>query len=84
MSKAVGTPYVLWIFEERLRIEITNLSPDPAIVPGGIERVDCVNAAYAVLQIGPKRLEVIANRCDNTHTSNDYSALGHEVIGLKR
>ena len=84
LRKAVGAPHVLWILEERLRIEIADLSADLAIVPGGIERVDRTNAADAVLQIRPKRLKVVANRRDNTHTSDDYSALGHDDIALKR
>ena len=83
MRKAVGTPHVLWIFEELLRIEIADLSPDFAIVLGGIERVDRTNAADAVLQIRPKRLKAVANRRDNTHTSDDYSALGHDDIALR-
>ena len=40
MRKAVGTPHVLWIFEERLGIEIADLSPDFTIVSGRIKRVD--------------------------------------------
>ena len=57
MCKPIGAPHVLWIFEERLRIEIADLSPDFAIVLGRIERVDRTNAADAVLQIRPKRLK---------------------------
>src|SRR6267378_969492 len=84
MRKAVGTPHVLWIFEERLGIEIADLSPDFAIVPAGIKCVDRVNAAYAVSQIRPKGFEIVANRRDNTHTSDNYSARSHDVIALKR
>src|SRR4029077_664171 len=82
MCKPGAAPHVLWTFEERLRIEIADLSADFAIVLGGIERVDHTNAADTVLQIRPKRLKVVANRCDNTHTSDDYSALGHNDIVL--
>jgi hypothetical protein len=84
MCKPVGASDVLWIFEEWLGIEIADLSPNPAIVSGGIKRVDRMNAADPVLQIRPKRLEIVANRSDNTHTSNNYSARGHDVIALKR
>jgi len=83
MRKAVGTPHVLWIFEARLRIEIADLSSDFAIVPGRIKRVDRTNAADAVLQIRPKLLKAVANWRDNTHTSDDYSALGHDDIALR-
>src|SRR5262249_2360497 len=78
MRKPVGTPHVLWILEERLGIEIADLSPDLAIVPSGIKRVDWANAADAILQTRPKRLKATANRRNNTHTSDDYSALGHD------
>ena len=83
MRKPIGTPHVLWIFEELLRIEIADLPADFAILPGCIERVDRTNAADAVLQIRPKRLKAVANRRDNTHTSDDYSALGHDDIALR-
>ena len=61
MRKAIGTPHVLWIFKKELRIEIADLSPDFAIVPAGIKRVDYTNAANTVLEIRPKRLERIAD-----------------------
>src|SRR4051812_8927410 len=80
MRKTVGTPHVLWIFEEWLGIEIANLSPDLAIVTGGIERVDSTDATNTVLQIRPKRLKAVANGRKNTHTGDDYSALGHNDI----
>src|SRR5947207_11305329 len=83
MRKPVGTPHVLWIVEERLGIEIADLSTDFAIVPAGIKCIDRTNAAYAVSQIRPKGFEIVANRRDNTHTSDNYSALSH-VIALKR
>src|SRR4029453_3036114 len=82
MRKAIGTPHVLWIFEELLGIEIADLSPDFAIVSGGIERVDRTIAAAAVLRFRQKALQAIANWRDNTHTSDDYSALGHDDIAL--
>src|SRR5262249_17988459 len=86
MRKTVRTPHVLWIFEEQLGIEIADLSPDFAIVSAGIKCVDRSDAADAILQIGPKRLNAVANWGDNTHTSDDYSALGHDdiALGLKR
>jgi DNA mismatch repair protein MutH len=80
MRKAVGTSHVLGIFEELFGIEIADLSPDFTIVLGGIERVDGTNAADSVLQIRPKRLNAVANWRDNTHTGDDYSALGHDDI----
>ena len=83
MRKTVGPPHVLWIFEERLGIEIADLSPDFAIVPSCIKRVYRANAADAILQIRPKRLNAVANRRDNTHTGDDYSALGHYDITLR-
>src|SRR5436190_777390 len=83
MRKTVGTSHVLWIFEERLGIEIADLSPDFAIVSAGIKHVDRTNAANAILQIRPKRLKTVANWRDNTHTSDDYSALGHGDIALR-
>src|SRR5947208_2886940 len=83
MGKAVGTPHVLWIFEEQLGIEIADLSADFAIVPGGIKCIDGVNSAYAVSQIRPKGFEIVANRRNNTHTSDNYPALSH-VVALKR
>src|SRR5262245_49379978 len=82
MRKAVGTPHVLWIFEERLRIEIADLPTDFAIVSGGIKRVDRTNAADAILQIRPKRLQAVANGRDNPHTGDDYFALRHDDIAL--
>src|SRR5206468_12364480 len=45
--------------------------------------IDRTNAAYAISQIRPKGFEIVANRRDNTHTSDNYSALSH-VIALKR
>ena len=83
MRKSIGTPDILWIFEKRLGIEITNLSPDFAVVPFGIERIDDTNAADAIFQIGPKRLEGVANGRDNTHTSDNYSALRHDDMALR-
>src|ERR1044072_1852956 len=83
MRKAIGTPHVLWISKERLRIEIADLSPNFAIVAAGIKRVDRTDAADAILQIRPKRLQVVAKRCGNTHTSDDYSTLGHDDIPLR-
>ncbi len=83
MRKAVSTPHVLWIFEELLRIEIADLSTDFAIVSAGIKCVDRSNAADAILQIGPKRLKAVAKWRDNTNTSDDYSALGHDDIALR-
>ena len=83
MRKAVSTPHVLWIFEELLRIEIADLSTDFAIVSAGIKCVDRGNAADTILQIGPKRLKAVAKWRDNTHTSDDYSAIGHDDIALR-
>jgi hypothetical protein len=84
MRKPVGASNVFWIFEERLGIEIANLTTDSAIVSGNIKGIDGMNAAHPVLQIRPKRLEIVANGRDNTHASDNYSALGHDVIALKR
>ena len=60
MRKPVGAPHVLWIVEERLGIEIANLSADLAIVSGGIKRVDGTNAADAVSSDSTKRFR---DRC---------------------
>ena len=38
----------------------------------------CVNAADAVLEIGPERFHVVADRRENAQTSDNYSALGHD------
>jgi len=44
-----------------------------------------VNAADAVLEIGPERFHVVADRRENAQTSDNYSALGHNGDGsLKR
>ena len=60
LCKAIGAADVFRTFEERLRIEIVNLSANLAGVSGRIERIDRTNAANTVLQVGPKRLDVIA------------------------
>jgi hypothetical protein len=60
LSKPIGTTDVLGVFEERLRIEIADLATNFAIVIGGIERINRMNAANSILQIGPKRLDIIA------------------------
>jgi hypothetical protein len=56
-------------------IEIADLPADFAIVCRRIERVDCVNAADAVLQIGPERLDIIANGRHDAKASDNYSAI---------
>ena len=38
----------------------------------------CTDAADPVLQIGPKRLHVVANRRDDAQASDNNSAIGHE------
>jgi hypothetical protein len=42
-----------------------------------------VNAADAVLEIGPKRFYVVADRRDYAQTSDNYSAIGHGNESLK-
>jgi len=79
VRKSIGTAEVLRIFEEWFRIETADLSPDFAIVSGGIESIDCTNAADSVFKIGPKRLDVVAKRCDCAETSENNSAIGHGV-----
>ena len=71
-----------YVFEERFGLEITNLPADFAIVFGSIKCVDRANAADTVFKIRPERLKAIANWRDNTHTGDDYSALGHDDIAL--
>src|SRR5262249_17212349 len=83
MRKPVRAPHVLWIFEEQLGIEIADLAADFAIIPASVKSVDCTVSADTVLQILPKRLKSIANRRDNNHTSDDYSAFGHDEITLR-
>ena len=66
---------ILGVFEEWLRVETADLPADFAIVCRRIERIDRVNTADAVLEIGPKRFHVVAKRRDNAQTSDNYSAL---------
>jgi hypothetical protein len=54
------------------------LSADFTIVCRRIERIDRVNTADAVLEIGPERFHVVADRRENAQTSDNYSALGHD------
>src|SRR5262245_3206368 len=82
MREAVGAPHVLWIFEELLGIEIADLAADFAIIPTSVKSVDRSDAANTALQIRPKRLKSVADWRENTHTSDDYSALGHDDIAL--
>ncbi len=76
LRESIGAADILRIFEEWLGIEIANLSTDFAIVRGGIERVDGVNTANAVLKIGPKRFDIIAKRRNGAETSDNNSAIG--------
>ncbi len=84
MRKSIGAADVLRIFEEWLRIETANLPTDSAIVCSRIECIDRMNAAHPVLEIGPERLHVVAERRDDAQTSYNYSAIGHGNESLKR
>ena len=75
LRESIGPADVLWVFEERLRIEIANLPTDFTIVSCRIERIDCTDAANSVLQVGPKCLDVTAYRRNGTEASDNNSAI---------
>jgi hypothetical protein len=60
------------------------LAADFAIVRRRIECIDCVNAADAVLEIGPERFHVVSDRRDDAQASDNYSTVGHGDESLKR
>jgi hypothetical protein len=60
------------------------LAADFAIVRRRIECIDCVNAADAVLEIGPERFYIVPDRREDAHASDNNSAIGHGGELLKR
>src|SRR4029453_4760366 len=80
----MGTADVLRIFEKWLWIETADLPADFAIVGRRIECIDCMDAADPVLEIGPKRLHVVADWREDAKPSDNNSAIGHGDESLMR
>jgi len=49
-----------------------------------IECIDCMDAADPMLEIGPKRLHVVAHWREHANASDNNSAIGHGDESLKR
>src|SRR5205085_3830273 len=75
LNESVGPAHVLWILENRFRIEIANFARDFAIVLRDVEGGDSADTAFAFLQRAPKCFEIIADRRDDTHSCNDDAAI---------
>ena len=77
LREAVGAPDVLRVIEEILRLEIAHLAGEPAVVAGGVERIEQADAADAVLQVLPEGREVVADGRDDAKPGDDNSAIVH-------
>jgi len=76
MRVTIGPPDVLRVLEIILRVEIADLTRDLAIERAGVERLDSPDAADAVPQVAPERIEILADRRDDAHAGDDDSAVG--------
>jgi hypothetical protein len=78
LHETIGPADVLWIIEERFRIEIADLTRNLAIVLTNVEGSDSADAAFPLRQSSPKRFEIVANWGDNADPCNYDSAIIHK------
>ena len=77
MGKAIGALVFLRIIEDRFRIKVANLAADFAVVTGGLEISDRVDAAPAFEKIIPEGFQLVAQGRRDAHAGDDYSAFFH-------
>src|SRR5712691_3447284 len=73
LSETIRATDVLGVVEKVFWFKIPHFTADFAIVVRGVEGLNPADAALAFNEIFPKRLEIAANRSDNTETC-DYNA----------
>src|SRR4051812_27333772 len=86
LSKTVRAPHLFRRWECRTRFERFDFSGDLAIVTSRVERSDAVNAAGSFDQLCPGALDIVSQRCDDTHPGNYNSSffVRHDGTGVKK
>src|ERR1700736_332940 len=84
LNETIGAPDVFGVLKEILRIEVAHFTAAFAIVVRGVEGLDPAEAALALNEIFPKRLEIVADGGDSTETCNDDATIVHVEKGLNR
>jgi hypothetical protein len=75
LCKPIGAPNVFGRREGRSWIEILNFGGDLAVVSGGVEQRDFVDAALAGEEILPEFGGAVAERRDDAQAGDDHSAI---------
>src|SRR5437660_1281790 len=78
LNEAIRAADIFRVFEKVFWLKIPNFTADFAIVVRGIEGLNPADAAFAFNEIFPKRLEIVANRRDNTDPCDYDSAVIHK------
>src|ERR1700693_5106511 len=68
LSETVRPADIFGVFEKVFWLKIPHFAADLAIVVRGVEGLDPADAAFAFDKILPKRLEIVADRRDDTET----------------
>src|SRR5437899_7153000 len=71
LREAVRAPGILGGRERIRPIEVFDFSGDLGVEKGGIELSDPIDATFARQKICPKRIDVVAQRTDDTQTGDD-------------
>ena len=77
LSITICSPDIFWIVEELFGIEVANFATDSAIVIRGVESLNELNPAHSVLEIAPKRLNIVTNRRDYAEACDDNPTIFH-------
>jgi hypothetical protein len=81
MHETIRPANVFRILEKRFWIEIADFTRDLTIVVRNVERGDFPDAAFAFLEVRPKRFEIVPDWRDDAHSGDyDSSIVVHLMI----
>jgi hypothetical protein len=80
VGEAIGPFVFLRIIENRFRIEIADLTGNPAVIVGGIEARDLDDPAASFEEVLPKDFEIIAEGRNDPDSGDDDSAVHNKVM----
>ena len=80
LCKTIGPLYVFRIIKNVSRLEVANFAGDPAIVVRRIKSRYRPDAAPALEQVIPEKLQLTPEGRDNAHTCDDNSSIIHKEV----
>src|SRR5678816_2720317 len=78
LSITICSPDIFWIVKKLFGIEVANFATDSAIVIRGVESLNELNPAHSVLEIAPKRLDIIPDRRDYAEACDNNPTIFHQ------